>query len=124
MLNIQYQDAKGKVDGKKFIELGTTKSGVFFTTRTLKELAADYLETTTAYSRTQSGLVKEVVNIACRLIRNLRCKNLWFSVFSPHSNLYSGFGVVGSCASSSRRHFKVCRMLPVRDHFYSIQYYI
>lgn len=39
---------------------------MFFTTKTLKDLAADYRETTTTYSRTQSGLVKEVVNIACK----------------------------------------------------------
>ncbi len=49
---------------KKFIELGTIKSGLYFTTKTLKELATDYKETTEAYSRCQSGLVKEVVSIA------------------------------------------------------------
>ncbi|KAF7972811.1 hypothetical protein HWV62_17002 [Athelia sp. TMB] len=58
-------DAKGKIDGKKkFIELATTKSGVFFTTRTLKDLAADFDEATASYAKTQAGLVKEVVNIA------------------------------------------------------------
>lgn len=63
---ISLQDAKGKIDGKKkFIELSTTKSGVFFTTRTLKDLAADFEESTAAYAKTQSSLVKEVVNIAC-----------------------------------------------------------
>ena len=66
------QDAKGRIDDKKFIDLGTTKSGVFFTTKTLKNLATDYDETTTAYSRTQAGLVKEVVNIACEITGNLQ----------------------------------------------------
>ncbi|GBE87515.1 DNA mismatch repair protein msh-2 [Sparassis crispa] len=56
-------DAKA-INGKKYIELGTLKSGLFFTTKTLKELAGEYQETTESYSRTQSGLVKEVVNIA------------------------------------------------------------
>lgn len=69
---LKSQDAKGKVDGKRYIELGTTKSGVFFTTRTLKELAEDFQDTTAAYSKTQSGLVKEVVNIACGWICPLR----------------------------------------------------
>ncbi|KAF8656520.1 hypothetical protein AX16_002484 [Volvariella volvacea WC 439] len=55
-------DAKGLP--KKYIDLGTTKSGVFFTTKTLKGLAEDYKEYSQSYIRTQSGLVKEVVNIA------------------------------------------------------------
>jgi|ERR1700691_2310787 DNA mismatch repair ATPase MutS len=72
ILSLFTQDAKGKVDNKKFIDLGTTKSGVFFTTRTLKDLAADYKETTTTYSRTQTGLVKEVVNIACKSVHRVQ----------------------------------------------------
>jgi len=59
------QDAKAILRNKKYIELGTIKSGIFFTTKTLKELANSHAEATDAYSRTQSGLVKEVVNIAC-----------------------------------------------------------
>lgn len=49
---------------KKYIDLGTLKSGQFFTTTTLKELSDDHKETTQMYSKTQSGLVKEVVTIA------------------------------------------------------------
>ena len=49
---------------KDYIELGTNKSGVYFTTKKLRSLAMDYQEITDTYSRTQSGLVKEVVNIA------------------------------------------------------------
>ncbi|KAJ3905637.1 muts domain V-domain-containing protein [Lentinula edodes] len=56
-------DAKG-LSTKKYMELGTIKSGVFFTTKTLKQLAEDYQEYSSKYTRTQSGLVKEVVNIA------------------------------------------------------------
>lgn len=52
----------------KYIELGTIKSGVYFTTKTLKSLATDYQETNDEYQRTQSGLVKEVVNIACEYV--------------------------------------------------------
>ncbi|KAN0086029.1 MutS domain V domain containing protein [Tylopilus felleus] len=57
-------DAKAIVNSKKYIELGTVKSGVYFTTKTLKSFATDYQETNDGYQRTQSGLVKEVVNIA------------------------------------------------------------
>ncbi|KIM69472.1 hypothetical protein SCLCIDRAFT_1207895 [Scleroderma citrinum Foug A] len=57
-------DAKALSKNKKYIELGTTKSGVYFTTKTLKLLATEYQETTDDYQRTQSGLVKEVVSIA------------------------------------------------------------
>ncbi|OSD08187.1 DNA mismatch repair protein [Trametes coccinea BRFM310] len=49
---------------RKWIELGALKSGVFFTTSTLKNLSTEYSEITEQYQRTQSGLVKEVVNIA------------------------------------------------------------
>lgn len=59
------QDARVITGKKKYPELGTLKSGVFFTTTPLRELANQYQETTDAYSRTQRGLVKEVVNIAC-----------------------------------------------------------
>ncbi|KAH7924717.1 DNA mismatch repair protein [Leucogyrophana mollusca] len=57
-------DAKVIHRSKKYIELGTVKSGVYFTTKSLKELAAEYQEITDEYSRAQSGLVKEVVSIA------------------------------------------------------------
>ena len=61
-----YQDAKLiQGDKKKYIELNAQKSGVFFTTSTLRELSTEHTEVTEQYSRTQSGLVKEVVNIAC-----------------------------------------------------------
>ncbi|KAM6492493.1 DNA mismatch repair protein [Amanita muscaria] len=53
-----------KALSKKYIELGTTKSGVFFTTKTLKSLAEEFKDLSQSYSRTQSGLVREVVNIA------------------------------------------------------------
>ncbi|KAG6888939.1 hypothetical protein C0995_004794 [Termitomyces sp. Mi166 len=49
---------------KKYIEIGTNKSGVFFTTKKLKELAEDFKEYSQSYTRTQSVLVKEVVSIA------------------------------------------------------------
>ncbi|KIK97618.1 hypothetical protein PAXRUDRAFT_824778 [Paxillus rubicundulus Ve08.2h10] len=57
-------DAKVIGKNKVYIELGTIKSGVYFTTKTLKSLATEYQETTEEYQRTQSGLVKEVVSIA------------------------------------------------------------
>ncbi|KAI0765364.1 DNA mismatch repair protein [Fomes fomentarius] len=56
-------DAK-VLQASKWIELGTQKSGVFFTTSTLKNLSTEYSELTEQYTRTQSGLVKDVVNIA------------------------------------------------------------
>ncbi|KDQ60242.1 hypothetical protein JAAARDRAFT_32621 [Jaapia argillacea MUCL 33604] len=57
-------DAKAIANKRAYIELGTIKAGVYFTTKTLKELAVDFKESTEKYTRTQSGLVKEVVNIA------------------------------------------------------------
>jgi hypothetical protein len=43
-----------------------TKGGVFFTTKTLQALAEDQKNLTVDYARKQSGLVKEVVSIACK----------------------------------------------------------
>ncbi|TRM69557.1 muts domain V-domain-containing protein [Schizophyllum amplum] len=58
-------DAKGIANKKdKYIELATNKSGVYFVTKKLKTIAADHKELTQAYSRKQSGLVKEIVAIA------------------------------------------------------------
>lgn len=57
-------DARAISNKRKYIELGTVKSGVYFTTTKLKNFAMEYQEATEAYSRTQSGLVKEVVSIA------------------------------------------------------------
>ncbi|KXN81698.1 DNA mismatch repair protein msh-2 [Leucoagaricus sp. SymC.cos] len=55
-------DAKGL--SKKYVELGTNKSGVYFVTKTLKRLAEDFKDLSQSYEQTQSHLVKEVVNIA------------------------------------------------------------
>ncbi|KAJ7054473.1 muts domain V-domain-containing protein [Mycena amicta] len=52
------------VDQHGYIELGMIKSGVFFTTKKLKSFAEDYRDYTDKYRKEQSGLVKEVVDIA------------------------------------------------------------
>ena len=64
LIRDSWQDAKVIHNNNKYIELGTNKSGVYFTTKKLKNLAIDYQDNTEAYRKTQSGLVKEVVNIA------------------------------------------------------------
>ncbi|KAL0958358.1 hypothetical protein HGRIS_000500 [Hohenbuehelia grisea] len=63
-LRLTKNDAKGVTNNKKYIELSTQKSGVFFTTKKLKELAGDYIEVTQEYTRKQNSLVREVVAIA------------------------------------------------------------
>jgi DNA mismatch repair protein MSH2 len=67
------QAAKAISNKKKYYELGTTKSGTFFTTSQLREHANEYKDLTDLYSRTQAGLVKEIVNIACQFISPLPC---------------------------------------------------
>lgn len=57
------QDAKA-IKNKKYTEITTLKTGVFFTTSNLKELAEEYVTYTAKYSRTQSSVVKQVVEIA------------------------------------------------------------
>lgn len=78
------QDAKSLTD--KYTELNTNKGGVFFRTKALKQLAEDFAELSQTYSRTQSGLVKEVINIA-----GIWLLKISVSLFDQHksSNLYS-----------------------------------
>jgi DNA mismatch repair protein MSH2 len=45
--------------------MGTTKSGVFFRTLKIRDLGIEFKDLMDAYARKQSGLVKEVVEIAC-----------------------------------------------------------
>ncbi|PCH44977.1 DNA mismatch repair protein [Wolfiporia cocos MD-104 SS10] len=58
------KDARLTDHNSKYVTLQQNKSGKFFTTKHLKQLAIDYKETTEMYTKTQSGLVKEVANIA------------------------------------------------------------
>ncbi|KAJ7442219.1 muts domain V-domain-containing protein [Mycena galericulata] len=57
-------DAKGLDKNKKYIELGMVKSGVFFTMKNRRSLAEDHKDYSEKYTKAQSSLVKEVVNIA------------------------------------------------------------
>lgn len=52
---------KGK---KAYIELKSQSAGVYFTTRTLKELNDSYTDLTKEYEKKQGSLVKEVIAIA------------------------------------------------------------
>lgn len=85
-----HQDARAISNKRKYIELGTVKSGVYFTTTKLKNFAMEYQEATQAYSRTQSGLVKEVVSIAC-LYSPFSCSPKYRC---PCSDIYSCAGVL------------------------------
>jgi DNA mismatch repair protein MSH2 len=80
------QDAKslGK-NNKDYIELGMVKSGVFFTTKTLRKLAENHKDYSEGYDKAQSGLVKEVVNIACRFISKFEVDNStpWTATYTP-----------------------------------------
>jgi len=61
------QDARVIHGNKAYVEYGNTKAGIFFTTVKLKEAATDYKDAMNDYTKVQSGLVKEIVNIACML---------------------------------------------------------
>ncbi|KAI0264715.1 muts domain V-domain-containing protein [Gloeopeniophorella convolvens] len=72
-------DSRAIANKRKYIELGTIKSGVYFTTTKLKGCATEYQEANEAYSRTQSGLVKEVVSIACAHLSRVPNQPLLYS---------------------------------------------
>ncbi|KAJ3554127.1 hypothetical protein NM688_g3265 [Phlebia brevispora] len=61
---ISKADQKSINNNKEYIELSTLKTGVFFTTRKLKNLAVEYQETVNHYKAKQSRLVSEIVSIA------------------------------------------------------------
>ncbi|KZT61654.1 DNA mismatch repair protein [Calocera cornea HHB12733] len=63
-LRLSKNDAKVIHNVRGYIELSTQKAGVYFTTKQLKEASIDHADLTDKYGRMQSGLVKEVVNIA------------------------------------------------------------
>lgn len=63
-LRLTRTEAKAIRGQRGYTELGTQKAGTYFTTSTLKELNNEYRDLSTRYDRTQSGLAKEVVNIA------------------------------------------------------------
>ncbi|KAG9087138.1 MutS-like protein [Ceratobasidium sp. 392] len=57
-------DAKAIHNKRQYNEISTQKAGTLFTTPELRELANEYGSLSDQYSRAQSGLVKEVVQIA------------------------------------------------------------
>jgi len=57
---------------KEYKEISTMKNGVFFTTTTMQDLKRDFDKSTHIYNKTQSGLVDEVVTVACKLLRGQR----------------------------------------------------
>lgn len=59
------KDAKAIQNNRAYSELSTQKGGVFFTTPDLRDLSKRFADTTGQYQRMQSGLVKEVIGIAC-----------------------------------------------------------
>ena len=61
---------------KEYIELATLKTGSYFTTRKLKNLAVEYQETTAQYKAKQSKLVSEIVSIASKYHVFLHIKKL------------------------------------------------
>ncbi|EJT99314.1 DNA mismatch repair protein [Dacryopinax primogenitus] len=63
-LRLSKNDSKAIHNVRGYIELSTQKAGVYFTTKHMKEASTDYAELIEKYERMQSGLVKEVVNIA------------------------------------------------------------
>lgn len=73
------QDSKAIHGKSQYTELGSTKSGSFFVTKKLRQVAGDYKEATDAYNREQAGLVREVVNIAGEPEHSL--------LFMTHSNI-------------------------------------
>lgn len=106
------QDARAIHNKRKYIELGTVKSGVYFTTTRLKGLALEHQEATEAYARTQSGLVKEVVSIAGTALRLTAVPRVLIK-FHVGSYLYAGVGVAQRNFGAPGRHSQVMSIVGV-----------
>ncbi len=63
VMRVTRNDGKFLRGNKKFIEVGTVKAGIYFTTLKMKSLSSRFEEITAEYEKTQSTLVKEVVSI-------------------------------------------------------------
>jgi hypothetical protein len=100
------QDAKSLEGNKKYTELGMVKSGVYFTTKALRLLAEDHKDCTEKYEKAQRNLVREVVNIACK-IEYLRVGGTGLIVELVDSDIYAGPGVAGQRRGTSRRYSEV-----------------
>ena len=79
----------------------------------MKELASNHTEWTESYSRTQSGLVKEVINIACKqpLIEQLEDCDLnpaipatYTTVLESLDNVIAHLDVIVRCQRTSLSH--------------------
>ena len=107
-MSIVLQDQKNINNKKEYIELATQKTGVFFTTRKLKNHAVEYQETVNQYKAKQSRLVSEIVSIASECIA---CAFL-----HPGTNLLLRYvcdrpGRVERRHRAHRRDCQVCRTL-------------
>ncbi|KAJ2064072.1 MSH2 protein [Coemansia sp. S146] len=74
-LRVSRTDA-ARLRGKstKYVELSTQKTGVFFTTPTLRDSSRAYRDLSDAYSKAQNALVKEVIKVAssyCSVLERL-----------------------------------------------------
>ncbi|KAK9448059.1 muts domain V-domain-containing protein [Limtongia smithiae] len=73
-LRLTRNDAACLRGKRNYHELSTQKTGVFFTTPVLRDLATAYTDMSTSYHRMQSGLIKEVVAVAstyCGMLEKL-----------------------------------------------------
>jgi DNA mismatch repair protein MSH2 len=73
-------DSKALTDKKTYTALGTTKAGVWFTTRDVKELSNDHIDLKNKYATHQSGLVKQVISVAAGYSPPLEQLNALISV--------------------------------------------
>ncbi|KAJ2050984.1 MSH2 protein [Coemansia sp. S16] len=74
-LRVSRTDA-ARLRGKstKYVELSTQKTGVFFTTPTLRDSSRSYRDLSDSYNKAQSALVKEVIKVAssyCSVLERL-----------------------------------------------------
>ncbi|KAK9478645.1 muts domain V-domain-containing protein [Lipomyces japonicus] len=78
-----------------FVEIATQKNGTHFTTPHLRELASEFADLTSAYAKLQSGLVKEVVTVACTYCGLLEK----FGTVLAHLDVIVSFAHVSACAA-------------------------
>lgn len=73
-MRLTRNDASVLRGASEYQELQTVKAGVFFTTDRLREVSEEYLSLQSEYNRTQSSLVREIIEIAstyCPLLDKL-----------------------------------------------------
>ena len=84
---ISRADAVVLRNNNQYQELTTQKSGVFFTTKTLRQISDAYVEVSESYDKQQATLVKDIMEIVCTYCPIMEHLNVILSELDVYASL-------------------------------------